>query len=90
MGATLHRRLLRLVGQGRSIPDGIRKGEQVIRAGLLGSRRHRQPQDLPAPRDRQGACVLLAQIVTMRLGVRGQRTEGCCGVCIDVRQGGHR
>jgi hypothetical protein len=90
MGAALHRRLLRLVGQGRSIPDGIGKGEQVIRAGLLGSGRHGQPQDLPAPRDGQGAGVLLAQIVTMRLGVRGERTEDCRGVCVDVRQGSHR
>jgi hypothetical protein len=37
MGRALRRRLLRLAGDGRGVPDRIGKGQEVVRAGLLGS-----------------------------------------------------
>jgi hypothetical protein len=36
MGSTLRRRLQRLGGKRRDIPHCIGKGQEVIRAGLLG------------------------------------------------------
>jgi hypothetical protein len=90
MGAALRRLLLRLDGQCPHVPDRIGQGEQVIRARLVGCGRHGQPQHLPAPGHRKGVCVLLAEIVAMRLSVGGQGAEDSGGVCIHVRQGGHR
>jgi hypothetical protein len=81
---------LRLCRQGSGVPHCIGQGQQVIRARLLRSGGHREAQDFPAPGDGKGVCMLLAQIVTMRLSVGGQRAKDCGGVGIDVRQGGHR
>jgi hypothetical protein len=81
---------LRLCRQRSGVPHSIGQGQQVIGARLLRGGGHGEPQDFPAPRHGKGACVLFAQIVTMGLGVRGQRAKDCSGVGIDVRQGSHR
>lgn len=75
--------------QGR-LPDRIGEGQQVIRTRLRRSGRHGQAQDFPAAGHGQRAGVLVAQIVTMRLRVRGQRAQHSSGVRIHVRQSCHR
>lgn len=75
--------------QGR-LPDRIGEGKQVIGTRLRRSCRHGQAQDFPAARHGQRAGVLFAQIVTMRLRVRGQRAQHSSGVRIHVRQSCHR
>lgn len=90
MGAAFAGRWLRLGRQGGSIADRIGQGQEVIRTRLLRGGGHGQAQYLPAPRDREGISVLLAQIVTMGLGVGGQRSKDRCGVRVDVRQGSYR
>lgn len=75
--------------QGR-LSDRIGEGKQVIRTRLRRSCRHGQAQDFPAAGHGQRASVLFAQIVTMRLRVRGQRAQHSSGVRIHVRQSCHR
>ena len=81
---------LRLRRKRGGVPHGIRKGKEVVWSGLLGSGRHCQAQDFPTPGYRQRIGMLFAEVVTVWLGVRGQRPQDRGGVCIDVRQGGYR
>jgi hypothetical protein len=90
MRAALPRRRLRLGGQGSGVADRIGQRQEVIGAGLLRSGGHGQAQNLPAPRDGEGISVLLTQIVTMGLGVGGQRTKDRRGIRVDVRQRSYR
>ena len=81
------------LGLGRKrggIADGVRQCQQVVRPGLLGGGGHRQTQDFPAARDGQRVSMLLTEVVAVRFRVGGQRTQDRGGVCIYVRQGGHR
>lgn len=76
---------------GRSrLPDRVGKRQQIIRTRLLRCGGHSQAQDFPSTRNREGLCVLRAKIVRMRFRVRGQRTQDCGGLCVHVRQSGHR
>jgi hypothetical protein len=90
MGAAFAGRWLGLDRQGSGIADRIGQGQEVIRSRLLRSGGHGQAQNLPAPRDREGIGVLLAQIVTVGLGVGGQRPKDRGGIRVDVRQGSYR
>jgi len=90
MRPALGSRRLGLGRQGRGIAHGIGQGQQVVGARLLRGGGHGEAQDFPAARNGEGIRVLLAQIVTMGLGVGGQRPEDCGGVGVDVRQGSHR
>lgn len=90
MVAALGRRLLGLGGQRRCVPDSVGQGQKVVRAGLLGRCGHGQPQDFPAAGNGEGVCVLFAEIVTVGLGVRGERTQDRGGVCVHVGQSCHR
>lgn len=90
MGAAFPGRWLRLGRQGSGIADRVGQGQEVIRSRLLRSGGHGQAQNLPAPRDREGISMLLAQIVTMGLGVGGQRSKDRRGIRVDVRQGSYR
>ena len=90
MGAAFPGRWLRLGRQGSGIADRVGQGKEVIRSRLLRSGGHGQAQNLPAPRDGEGISVLLAQIVTMGLGVGGQRSKDRRGIRVDVRQGSYR
>lgn len=82
--------LLGLGGQGCGIADRIGKRKEVIGAGLLGRAGHGQAKDFPAPGNRQGVSVLLAQVVAVWFGVRGQWTKDSGGIRVDVRQGSNR
>jgi hypothetical protein len=81
---------LRLWGEGGGVADGIGKRQQVIGSWLLRSGRHGQAQHFPSAGHRQGIGVLLAEVVAVRLGVGGQRTQDGGGVRVHVRQGGYR
>lgn len=72
------------------LPDRIGEGQQVVRARLRRSCRHGQAEDFPAAGYRQRPGVLFAQIVTMRLRIRGQRAQHRGGVRVHVRQSCHR
>jgi hypothetical protein len=72
------------------LPDRIGEGQQVVRTRLRRICRHGQAQDFPAAGHRQRPGVLFAQIVTMRLRVRGQRAQHSGGVRVHVRQSCHR
>ena len=88
-GALAGRRFCCGRSQGR-LPDGIGKGQEVIGPGLRRCCGHRQAQHFPAPRHRQRARMLLAQIVTMRFRVRCQRAQHRSGVRVHVRQSCYR
>ncbi len=90
MGAAFSGRRHRLGGQGSSIADCISQCQEVVRARLLRRGGHGQAENFPATGNGEGIGVLLAEIVTMGLGVGGQRPEDCGGVGVDVRQGSHR
>lgn len=77
-------------GEGSGVPYGVGERQKVIRPWLLGGRRHGQAQHFPAAGNGQRVSVLLAEVVAVRLRIRGQRTQDCGGVCIHVRQGGYR
>ncbi len=72
----------------RRLPDGISQRQQVIIAALRCHLRHREPEHLPAPRNRQPLGVNPTQVVAVWFSVGGQRAENSSGVRIDVRQGG--
>jgi hypothetical protein len=86
MRAALPGRWLRLGGQGSGVADRVGQCQEVIRTRLLRSGGHGQAQNLPAPGNGEGISVLLAQIVTMGLGVSGQRSQDRRGIRVDVRQ----
>ena len=76
--------------KGSGIADGIRQGQQVIGPRLLRGGGHGQAQHLPAARNGQRIRVLLTEVVAVGFCVGGQRAEDRGGVCIYVRQRGHR
>lgn len=80
----------RRCGPDGRLPDSIGQGEEIVGAGAGGVGRHRQPQHFPPARDGQGPGVLFAQVITVRFGIGGQRAQNGGGVCINVRQSGHR
>jgi hypothetical protein len=90
MGGALGRCCLDLWGQRCGFPDRVGQCQEVIGARLLRAGGHGQAKHFPAPGNSQGAGMLLAQIVTMRLGVRSKRTEDGGGVSVDVRQSSYR
>ncbi|MDQ0869983.1 hypothetical protein QFZ70_002456 [Arthrobacter sp. V1I9] len=90
MGAAFSGRRRRLGGQGSSIADCIGQCQEVVRARLLRRGGHGQAENFPATGDGEGISVLLAEIVTMGLRVRGQRTKDRCGIRVDVRKSSYR
>ena len=90
VGRAMPLRRRRLRRERCGFPDGIGQCQEVIWPGLVGCGRHRQPEDFPAAGNCQRPGMLLAQIVTMRLGIRSQGAQDCSGVCVYVRQCSHR
>lgn len=80
-GGRLHLRMAlpgRSLGGGRgSLPDGVGKCQQIIRAWLLRRRGHGQTQDFPAPRNREGLGMLRTKIIGMWFRISGQRPQHC-------------
>jgi hypothetical protein len=74
----------------RGVPYGVCERQEVIRPGLLWCGRHGQPQHFPATWDCKRIGVLFTEVVAVRLGIGGQRTQDGGGVCIHVRQGCYR
>jgi hypothetical protein len=74
----------RIIGQ-THIPYGVGEGEQIIgsRFRLL---LDRKSDHLPAARCREGLRMLLAQVIAMRLGLVGERTEHRRGVSVGISQ----
>ena len=70
-------------GQGR-LPYRVGQRLQVI--GLRWRGLHREPHDFPAARHGQPVGVRRAQVVAVRLDVRGQRAEDRGGVAVHVGQ----
>jgi hypothetical protein len=74
----------RIVGQ-THIPHCVGEGEQIIRSRsrllLNGESDH-----FPTARCRESLRVLLAEVIAMRLGLIGQRTEDRCGISVGIRQ----
>jgi hypothetical protein len=83
-------RRLPVGGAGSRFTHCVGKRKEIIRARLRGAGRHCQPQYFPAARYRQGACMLLAQIVAMWFSVGGQRPKNSSGIRIDIRERGYR
>ena len=74
----------------RCLADSIGEGEKVVRARLWRLGRHGEPQDFPASRNGERVGVLPAEVVAVRFGVGGKRSQDGCGIRIDVRQSSHR
>lgn len=72
----------------RRLPDSICQGQQIIGIRWRRHIRHGQSQNFPAPRHSQSVGMLGTQIVTVRLGIGGQRTQHRSGIGIHVRQSG--
>src|SRR5581483_799237 len=66
--------------------DRVREGLQVVFPGLDVVGVDRQPHHVPAARRGQPGGVLLAQVVTVRLDIRGQRPEYRGRFAVHVRQ----
>lgn len=81
---------LRLRREGGGIANSVGERQKVIGSWLLRGGRHGEAQDFPAAGHRQRISVLLAEVVTVRFGVGGKRTQDGGGICIHVRQGGYR
>ena len=75
---------------GRSLTDGVRQGEEVVRTWLGRLRGHGEAKYFPAARDGERIGVLLAKVIAVRLGIGCQRAEDGGGVRVDVRQSCHR
>src|ERR1700722_19170493 len=69
---------------GMGLHDRVGQGFQVV--GALLGRVHGQPHHIPAARRGQPASVLFAQVIAVRLDVRGQRAEDRGGVAVHVGQ----
>src|SRR5579875_2034419 len=72
-------------GRGSRLPDRVRERLQVVlhlRAAV-----DRQPDDLPSPGRGQPVGVPAAEVVTVRLHVRGERAEHRRGVTVDIGEG---
>jgi hypothetical protein len=72
-------RLTDRLGEGDQVVDVVRRR---IEFALV-------PNEIPATRRGQAAGVLLAEIVRMRLGECGERSDDGGGVCVDIRQRRH-
>ncbi len=62
----------------RRLADGICQGQKIVRARLWRLGRHGEPQDFPAAGNGERVSVLPAEVVAVRLGVGGERSEDCC------------
>src|ERR1700722_7654652 len=69
---------------GMGLHDRVGQRFQVV--GALLGRVHGQPHHIPAARRGQPAGVLLAQVIAVRLDVRGQRAEDRGRVAVHVGQ----
>lgn len=88
--ATLRGRRLLRRGLGRGFPDGIGERQEVVGV-VLGYRvGKREAHHFPAPGDGQPFRVDGAEIVGVRLGVRGQGSEDGRGVAVDIGERGYR
>ena len=70
-------------------PYGIHKGGEFIAAGSARLSVQVQADQFPAPRSGEAAGMGCAQIVTMRFGVGGQRSQDGCGIRVYVGQGSY-
>ena len=72
----------------RGLPHRIGEREQVVLTGTPGVGVTGELDDLPAARRREPLGMELAQIVGVRLGVRGERTQDDGPVSVGVGQRG--
>ena len=80
-----------LVAVGGGLPDGVDKGDKVVRMRFLRCRWQRQSDHFPAQGNGQAFGMGGTQIVTMGFSVGGQRAEHCCGIGVhegECRDGG--
>lgn len=75
----------RIVGQA-DIAHCVGESQQIIGSWFRWAL-DREPDHFPTAWRREGLRMLLAQVVAVRFGLTGQRTENRCGVSIGVRQG---
>jgi hypothetical protein len=78
VGAALARLLSGGCGPGRRLADSVCQGQKIVRAGLWRLGRHGEPQDFPAAGNGERVSVLPAEVVAVRLGVGGERSQDCC------------
>lgn len=62
----------------RCLADSICQGQKIVRARLWRLGRHGEPQDFPAARNGERVGVLPAEVVAVRFGVGGERSQDCC------------
>jgi hypothetical protein len=67
------------------LANGVREGLEIVRCRSRGLG-ELQPDDLPPERSGEPGRVARAQVVAVRLGVGGKRTEHRSGLCVDVRE----
>lgn len=65
---------------------GIGQRKQVVMSGFKCGWIGREPQNTPSARRRHSLGVCLAQVVTVRLGIRRERAENGGLVGIDISQ----
>lgn len=67
-------------------PHGVSERDEIITTGGRGFELSIVADHVPAARCGQATCVLLAQIVRVGLGERGQRTDNRGRIGIDIGQ----
>src|SRR5262245_58699597 len=70
----------------RRLTYRLGEGDEVVAGGWRGLVLAVVPHEIPAAGRGQAAGVLLAQVVRVGLGERGQRTDDRGGLGVDVRQ----
>lgn len=68
------------------LADGVGERDKIITAWRRGFELSVRADHVPAARRGQATCVLLAQIVRVGLGERGQRTDNRGRIGIDIGQ----
>ena len=60
------------------LADSICQGQKIVGARLRRLGRHGEPQDFPAAGNGERVSVLPAEVVAVRFGVGGERSQDCC------------
>jgi hypothetical protein len=89
IGAALAR-LLRSESDAAGLAHGLGEGRQVVAGVLRRCELALEPHHLPSPGGGEAVGVPVAQVVGVRLGLRGQRAHDGRGIGIDVGESGHR
>jgi hypothetical protein len=77
---------IRLIPWSRSLSNSVCKRLEIIAAGFEGIRIWGDPHDLPATRSGETLTVHLAEVIAVRFGIGGQRTEDRGGVGVHIGQ----